>query len=223
VNDRNPGQRIAATVARAFMAPRLEGQPLALTRPLDPALTPEAATLVADPSTELLRPSPLTRAAIGTLAAARLSDAPQPRFVRACLEVTGGNPFLVGELLDEAAARGMDPTVAATADVAAIIPRGVANAVLLRLARLTPAAAATLARALSALGDGAQVGDAARLAGLAGADLEAAISGWSPPASWNPAVRSASPTRSCARRYTATCRPPILRRWHCSATPRATR
>ncbi len=42
-----------------------------------------------------------------------------------------------------------------------MVPRGVANAVLLRLARLTPAAAA-LARALSALGDGAQVGDAAR-------------------------------------------------------------
>ena len=45
---------------------------------------------------------------------------------------------------------------------------------LLRLARLAPAAAA-LARALSALGDGAQMGDAARLAGLAGADLEAAM------------------------------------------------
>ena len=45
---------------------------------------------------------------------------------------------------------------------------------LLRLARLAPAAAA-LARALSALGDGAQVGDAARLAGLADADLEAAM------------------------------------------------
>ena len=45
---------------------------------------------------------------------------------------------------------------------------------LLRLARLAPPAAA-LARALSALGDGAQVGDAARLAGLAGAELEAAM------------------------------------------------
>ena len=45
---------------------------------------------------------------------------------------------------------------------------------LLRLARLAPAAAA-LARALSVLGDGAQVGDAARLAGLADAELEAAM------------------------------------------------
>jgi DNA-binding CsgD family transcriptional regulator len=57
--------------------------------------------------------------------------------------------------------------------VGAIVPRGVANAVLLRLARLAPEAA-VLARALSVLGDGALVGDAARLAGLDDEDLEAA-------------------------------------------------
>ena len=163
--------------ALAFIARRLDGQPLGLilaTRPLDPALSPETTTLVADPAAELLRPSPLTRAAIGALVASRLSGEPHARFLRACDEVTGGNPFLVGELLEEAAARGLEPTAAAAADVGAIVPRGVANAVLLRLARMVPAAAA-LARALSVLGDGAQIGDAARLAGLAGADLEEAM------------------------------------------------
>ena len=163
--------------ALAFIARRLEGQPLGLilaTRPLDPALTPEAATLVGDPATELLRLSPLSQAAIGALVADRLADEPDDRFVNACLAVTGGNPFLLGELLTEAAARGLDPTAAAAAEVGAIVPRGVANAVLLRLARLAPEAA-VLARALSALGDGAQVGDAAQLAGLAGDDLEAAM------------------------------------------------
>jgi DNA-binding CsgD family transcriptional regulator len=161
----------------AFIARRLEGQPLALvlaTRPLDPAMTPEAATLAADPAAELLRLSPLTEAAIGAVVAARLSDTPDDPFVRACFELTGGNPFLVGELLDEAAARGLHPTATAAADLAAVVPRGVANAVLLRLARLSPAAGA-LARALSALGDGAQVGDIGRLAGLAGPELEGAI------------------------------------------------
>ena len=163
--------------ALAFIARRLEEQPLALilaTRPLDPALTPERATLVGDPAAELLRPSPLTQAAVSSLVAARLSERPDDRFVGACLEVTGGNPFLVGELLDEAAARGLRPTAAVADDVGTIVPSGVANTVLLRLARLAPAASA-LARALSALGDGAQVGDAARLAGLAAADLEAAM------------------------------------------------
>jgi DNA-binding CsgD family transcriptional regulator/tetratricopeptide (TPR) repeat protein len=163
--------------ALAFIARRLEGQPLALilaTRPLDPALTPEATALVGDPDAEVLRPAALTQAAVGALVAARLSEEPDDRFVRACLEVTGGNPFLVGELLEELAARGIDPTAAAAVDVGAIVPRGVANAVLLRLARLAPAAAA-LARALSALGDGAQMGDAERLAGLAASNLEAAM------------------------------------------------
>ena len=168
----------ASARALAFIARRIDGQPLALmlaTRPLDPALTPDAATLLGDPAIEVLRPSPLTPAAVAALVAGRLSAAPEDRFVRACLNVTGGNPFLVGELLDEAAARGLDPTVPAAAGIGAIVPRGVANAVLLRLARLAPSAA-VLARALSALGDGAQMGDAGRLAGLAGAELEAAMS-----------------------------------------------
>jgi DNA-binding CsgD family transcriptional regulator len=106
--------------------------------------------------------------------AARLSGEPDDRFVHACLEVTGGNPFLLGELLSEAAARGLPPTAAVAREIGAIVPRGIANAVLLRVARLAPAAA-VLARALSVLGDGAQVGDAAQLAGLAGDDLEAAM------------------------------------------------
>src|SRR5262249_11261408 len=61
-------------------------------------------------------------------------------------------------------------------DVATIVPDGVAKAVLLRLARFAPAVT-PLACGLSVLGDGAQVGDAARLAGLAGGTLEAAMAG----------------------------------------------
>ncbi len=157
-----------------FIARRLEGQPIALilaTRPLDPMRTPEAALLMADPAVELLRPPPLTFGAVRALINARLSSEPDERFVRACIGVTGGNPFLIGELLDEVAARGLGTTGAAALEVGTIVPRGVANTVLLRLARLEPAAA-LLARSLGVLGDGAQVGDAARLAGLAGAELE---------------------------------------------------
>ncbi len=166
-----------SVAALAFIARRLEGQALALmlaTRPLDPLSTPEPAMLVADPSTEVLRPAPLTRQAVSALISARLFEEPDEPFVLACLEVTGGNPFLVGELLSEVAARGLDRAGAAAADLYAMVPRGVANSVLLRLARLAPGAT-TLARALSVLGDGAQVGDAARLAALGDNDLEPAI------------------------------------------------
>ena len=88
--------------------------------------------------------------------------------------MTSGNPFLLAELLTEAAARGLAPTAAAAEDVHSIVPRGVANAVLLRVARLAPPSAAA-ARTLSVLGDGAQVGDAARLVGLSRGDVEAAM------------------------------------------------
>jgi DNA-binding CsgD family transcriptional regulator len=168
---------IPSARALTFIARRLDGQRLALilaTRPLDPGSAPDAATLVADPVAQLIRVSPLSESAVGGMVAARLSDRPHTRFVRACLRMTGGNPFFVGELLDEAAARGLAADAACAAEVSAIVPRGVANAVLLRLARL-PAPAAALARALSTLGDGAQVGDAARLAGVADADVEAAM------------------------------------------------
>ena len=121
--------------------------------------------------------------------------------------MTGGNPFLLGELLDEAEARDVAPTAAAAGEVSEIVPRGVANAVLLRLTRL-PTSAAALARVLSVLGDGAQIGDAARLADVSGADLEAAIAVWFPQASWSPAAQSSSPTRSWPRRSTGTCHPP---------------
>ena len=135
--------------ALTFIARRLEGQPLGLilaTRPLDPALTPEAAALVSDPAVQLVRPAPLTEAAIAALVSDRLTGEADERFVRACLDVTGGNPFLVGELLSEAAARGIAPTSAASMEVTTIVPRGVANAVLLRLARLGPDAPRARAR-----------------------------------------------------------------------------
>ena len=164
--------------ALTFIARRLGGQPLSLilaTRPSDPTLAPEVAALLTDPATELLRPLPLTRASVAELIRARLDREPRARFVDACLDVTGGNPFLIGELLDEVAARGIDPsTPAAAAELGTIVPRGVANTVLLRLARIDPPAG-ELGRALSVLGDGAQVGDAARLAQIAVSDLEPAM------------------------------------------------
>lgn len=166
-----------STRALAFIARRLSGQPLALllaTRPLDPVTAPVAATLTGDPAVELLRPAPLTHQAVALLVAEALGATADPAFVRACLEVTGGNPFLLGELLDEVSARGLDPSAQAAPEVASLVPRGVANTVLLRLARLAPPAAA-LARTLSVLGDGAQVTDAGRLSGVGSAELEPAI------------------------------------------------
>ena len=151
---------------------------------------------------ELLRLSPPTEA-VGALVAARLSDEPDDRFVRACVDVTGANPFYVGELLDEAA-RGLRPTAVAAAEIGAIVPRGVANAVC----------------SVWAAGAGSRAALAARAQRSATAPRWATPRGWPDwrrrPRCWlglvsagrGPAARSASPTPSCARRSTPTCRPP---------------
>jgi len=162
--------------ALMFIARRVDGQPLSLviaTRPPELAPSAEAAALVADPAFAVLRPEPLSEAGVTDLVSERLFEEPAERFVRNCIEVTGGNPFYLGELLGEIAARGLDPVAAAAVDVGTIVPRGVANAVLLRLARLDPPAVA-LARALSVLGDGALSSDAAALAGVGAEDLDGA-------------------------------------------------
>ena len=97
--------------ALMFIARRLDGQPLALimaTRPLEAGASAEATALVVDPAVEVLRPGPLQRGAVARAGLGAAVRRARPRFLRACVEVTGGNPFYVGELLSELAARGID-------------------------------------------------------------------------------------------------------------------
>src|SRR3954452_3494224 len=98
--------------ALAFIARRVEGQPLALvfaTRPLAPTLAPAGAAMATDCATEVLRPARLTQAAVAQLVAARLPGATDDAFARACLEATRGPPCLLTELLNEVAARDLEP------------------------------------------------------------------------------------------------------------------
>ena len=114
-----------------------------------------------------LRPAPLSgdavRAALATVAGADPSEAT----VDACLDATGGNPFLLTELLAE-----LEPSSdVSAAEVGAKRPERVGDSIAQRLAGL-PAADAALARALAILGDGALIRHAAELAGL---DEQAAV------------------------------------------------
>ncbi|WP_040601521.1 AAA family ATPase, partial [Patulibacter medicamentivorans] len=59
------------------------------------------------PRAEILRPAPHDAAAIATLVGARLGRAGDPELVRACLQATGGNPFLVEEFLAALAVDGV--------------------------------------------------------------------------------------------------------------------
>jgi DNA-binding CsgD family transcriptional regulator len=113
-----------------------------------------------------VRPRPLSDDAVAELVASELGDQADAVFSDACHEATGGNPFLVRELLRELTAEGVSPGSDEVPLVRQLAPPTVARAVLLRLARLGDDASA-LAHAVAVLGDGAPMRRACALAGLA--------------------------------------------------------
>ena len=153
----------------AYLARRLSGLAVLLlvaVRPREPGGHGElVSALSADPSGEVLRPAPLSEAAVGRLVAERFAPAAANEFVAACHAATGGNPFLVGELL---AALSSD-RVAGTADnahrVEQIGPETVSRAVLARVSRVGGEARA-LTDAVAVLGGRGELRHGATLAGL---------------------------------------------------------
>ncbi|MFN2616089.1 MAG: BREX system ATP-binding domain-containing protein, partial [Thermoleophilaceae bacterium] len=166
-----------------FLLPRLGELPVLLalaTRPAEPGAEREPIdSLATDPLGHVLRPAPLSDGAVAGLVACELDAEADPEFSEACHQATGGNPFLLRELLRELVVDGVSPTAAQASVVGQLAPPTVARAVLLRLARLGDEASA-LARAVSVLGDGVPLHRAAALAGLSGeraGELSAELAG----------------------------------------------
>jgi DNA-binding CsgD family transcriptional regulator len=113
----------------------------------------------------VLEPRELSAAGVARVVEGQLPGA-AAAVAAACRRVTGGNPFLLGELLAAVEAAGIAVGPDAGARIQQLAPRTVIDNVLVRLARL-PRDAAALARAIAVLGDGARLRHAARLAGLA--------------------------------------------------------
>jgi DNA-binding CsgD family transcriptional regulator len=160
----------------AYLAPRLDGLPLAVVASARPGEgdAAELARLAAAPEATVMRLRPLSAEAIATLCERRLGSAVAPEFAAACREATGGNPFFLEALLREANERGLPADAHEATRVRRLGPAAVAQAVLLRLSG-KPAAATALVRAAAVLGDGASVAEAARLAELPEHDAEAAV------------------------------------------------
>ncbi len=95
---------------------------------------------------------------------ARFPDA-DDAFCRACSRVTGGNAFLLTELLGQVEVEQQPPDADTAARLDELAPESVLNAVLRRLTAL-PEDARAVARAVAVLGDGAPVEQVARLSGL---------------------------------------------------------
>jgi DNA-binding CsgD family transcriptional regulator len=154
----------------AFLLPRLEELSIAVLLGARPAEAGERrellAALTVDPATEVVTVGPLTTNGVATLVAAGLGVEPEPEFVQACWEATGGTPFLVRTLVEALREERIAPVAASAGNVL----RGVAATTLarwamLRLLQLGPDAA-RMARAVAVL-ERAELDQAAQLAGLA--------------------------------------------------------
>src|SRR6266516_2270495 len=168
----------------AFLLTRLEELDVALvlaTRPREAGTDAKLlATITTDPSADVIRLPPLTRAAVAQLVEAELEQIPDPAFVEACLRATRGTPFLLRALLKAVSEEGIGPTAQGAREVERIGARSVSRSIRLRLGRL-PEHAGRLARALAVLEqsdlfqtsqlaglDEAEAGEAAELLTVAG-------------------------------------------------------
>jgi DNA-binding CsgD family transcriptional regulator len=157
----------------AYLARRLDGLPAAVLLATRPAVDPVRGRLLdavaAEPSTAVHRLAPLPETVVHEVVTSVLGETAEPAFSAACHVATGGNPFLLSELLSEAANAGITAGARDINRLKALTPLGVQRSVQNRLARL-PAAATALARAAAVLGDGTSLHRAARLAGITDAD-----------------------------------------------------
>jgi DNA-binding CsgD family transcriptional regulator len=157
-----------------YLAARLEGLPVVVVvaaRPAEPGGR-ESVGLVARlrerARSGLVRLGPLGVDAAWALVSERSGVVPDRGLVAACVQATGGNPFLLGELVDALVADRVAPDAGATEQVAKLGPETVARSVMLRLGRL-PATTRPVADAVAVLDAHAE---ARQVAAVCGVSLE---------------------------------------------------
>src|SRR4030095_2264723 len=98
----------------SFLARRITELPVLLAVALRPAEADAQVlhALTGEHSTHVIRTEPLSPEAVSTLVESGLKAQPSPEFAEACYLSTGGNPFFVGELVRDLAARAIAPSAA---------------------------------------------------------------------------------------------------------------
>jgi DNA-binding NarL/FixJ family response regulator len=153
----------------AFLLSRLEELPAAVLLGARPAEAGQSEGLLAavmlDPAADVVKVGPLTTSGVSSLVATGLGVEPEPEFVAACCEATGGTPLLVRALVEALREELVAPVAASSAEVGSVATATFGRWATLRLARLGPDAA-RLARAV-AVWERAEIDQSAALAGLA--------------------------------------------------------
>ena len=162
----------------SYLLRRRDGLPVLValaTRPVDPGGQDELwQEMTRGIGVRVLRPAALSDGAIASLVHERRSEQASERFVRACSDVTRGNPLLLRELLLELSTKNVAADDVGAEEVRRIGPANVSGLVLRRLARL-PSAARALARAVAVLDENADLRFAAALCRLELTDAADAV------------------------------------------------
>jgi DNA-binding CsgD family transcriptional regulator len=159
-----------------FMAERISEIPAVMvcaTRPEEPGADQDLLDALAATARPFIRPAPLSREAAGTFIRARIPDA-AGEFATACHTATGGNPFLLGELVSEAAEEQL---VGSAADAGRILEFGSERVgrVIRRQLRALDEDATDVARAVAVLGPPVSLDHVLGLTGLSRASAAAAV------------------------------------------------
>ena len=152
----------------AYLAPRLEGLPVALMvalRPAEPASGEDALLAVRAGASTVARPRLLSDAAVADVARATLGGQASDDLCTALKRASGGNPFYLRELVRALQLGGAPPGELVATEPLAGGAEGIVRQVATRVRRLDPQALA-LAQALAILGDGCQLRHAAAMADL---------------------------------------------------------
>jgi DNA-binding CsgD family transcriptional regulator len=161
-----------------YLTHRLEGVPVLVilaARAGEPAAPAELlGALAGNSRVTIVRPAVLSPAAVTEIVRRRLSPSAHDVFCAACHEASGGNPFMLAELLKAAKGNALPHDADGAAKIREISPAGISRSMLLRLARLPPGSEA-LARATAVLGSGAELRHAAALAGVDEESAAAAV------------------------------------------------
>lgn len=156
----------ASLRALLYLARRVSDLPMALIVTARPTQGMRRSLMdrLAAESTFVLEPATLSEAGVEALLQRDL-EAVDDVFSQACHSASGGNPFLVTELIDAVQASGIEPVAANAARVRTVSPRNVTRSVLLRLAALSQDAT-RVAKALAVLGECERIDILAQLAEL---------------------------------------------------------
>lgn len=163
----------------AYLGRRLEGAPLTLlvSRREEQGRT-ERRLLgeIAGAARDVLRPSLLSEGAVGSAIAAGVGRRPDAVFVSRCHDLSGGNPFLVEELIRTLQSEQVEPVAAQVSHLDQLVPRNARRVLERRLEQVGPDAS-KVARAVAVLAPGADHDRVASLSGLSGDRLQEALEG----------------------------------------------